>query len=107
MNEAEEALDSKNKNATSAVETTAKVCEAEEATHLEEKQETPEEVADLVTELKDEFCSDEAYTEPKSGQPNPAPTPTSCAASAPTPSIIRGLGGVDYYKLSYKDSDSE
>ena len=63
---------------------------------------------DASAKVDDEFCSNESFGEghsPTTIHPNPTP---SSAAAAPTPSSRRGLGGVDYYLLTYDDpSDSD
>ena len=81
---------------------------AEEATLNDEKSEadeasdtaTAEEAPVPTSELKDELCSDDIYLETKVDLPPVAPPPP--------PSRSRGLGGVDYYLLTYDDpSDSD
>jgi hypothetical protein len=63
---------------------------------------------DASEKVDDEFCSNESFGEGHSPTTKPTPTPSSAAAAAPTPSSRRGLGGVDYYLLSYEDpSDSD
>ena len=76
--------------------------EAEEASDTA----TAEEAPVLTTmELKDEVCSDASYLENKVDLPATGP-PATVAVAPPPPS--RGLGGVDYYLLTYEDpSDSD
>ena len=76
-----------------AVEKTCDVVESAK----EDKEISAEEATILVKEPKDEVCPDDNYTEPTKTIPKP------------TPSTFRGLGGVDYYTLTYEDysDDSE
>ena len=50
------------------------------------------------TELADEFCSNESYHQPNENSTEP-PQPTK-------PTLSRGLGGFDYYSMSYEDPSS-
>ena len=84
-------------NATDIVEKTVEDCEFVETT--EDMEVTAEEASVLVKEPKDEMCPDEPYTEPTNEHPIPTPIPS----SARPPSSFRGLGGVDYYTISYDD----
>ena len=60
---------------------------------------TAEEASVLVEEPMDEICPDELYARNGNEKPNPKTRP----------STFRGLGGVDYYTLTYEDysDDSE
>ena len=65
----------------------------------------PEMVATASVIVDDEFCSNDSYSD------KPAPTTSPGAAPAPTsppPRGPRGLGGFDYYSMTYEDpSDYE
>ena len=50
-----------------------------------------------MKEPKDEVCPDEKYKEPTQEKPN----------QPQKPSTFRGLGGVDYYTLTYEDYSDE
>ena len=73
-----------------AVEITGKVSDSVE-TAEEDNKVTAEVATVLVKEPKDEVCPDENYEEKGNEKPNPSPT------------TIRGLGGVDYYSITYDD----
>ena len=82
---------------------------AEEAKNLEGKEgeETAGKASTPVNDIQDEFCSDLSYA--KENQANPMVPPLSTNAGR-TPTSSRGLGGFDYYTLTYDDptsSDSE
>ena len=84
---------------TSTTDVVEKATEAEDSVERtkEDKEISAEEATILVKEPKDEVCQDDNYTEPTKNIPKP------------TPSTFRGLGGVDYYTLTYEDysDDSE
>ena len=73
---------------------TGKVPDSVETTE-KETDVTAEEATVLVKEPKDEVCPDENYAEKGNEKPNPSPTTT--------PARFRGLGGVDYYSITYDD----
>ena len=79
-----------------------------EADRVKAVQTTEVPAKDASAKVDDEFCSNESFGEghsPTTIDPNPIP---SSAAAAPTPSTRRGLGGFNYYLLTYEDpSDSD
>ena len=85
---------------------------AEEALAIETV-ETAEEAIATSKVPKDEFCNDETYQKPaetnSTNGMSATSTPASSSNAATRPSTpFRGLGGVDYYTLTYDDpSDSD
>ena len=75
--------------------------------------ETAEEAIATSKVPKDEFCNDETYQKPaetnSTNGMSATSTPASSSNAATRPSTsFRGLGGVDYYTLTYDDpSDSD
>ena len=54
--------------------------------------------------VNDEFCSNDSYSD----KPTPTTSPGVAAAAAPPPPPPpsrgpRGLGGIDYYTMTYED----
>ena len=64
----------------------------------------PEMVDTVSVIVDDEFCSNDSYSD----KPTQTTSPGAAAAPPPPPTKSRGLGGFDYYSMTYEDpSDYE
>ena len=58
----------------------------------------PEMVEKVSVIVDDEFCSNDSYSD----KPTQTTSPGAAAAPPPPPTKSRGLGGFDYYSMTYK-----